>query len=156
MKTAKTVAGERREFIALAGTRVFSFKELCERYEVSRKTGYKWLERYREGGEECLEDLPRRRRSQAGRIAAEVEQEIVRLRQEHPVWGARKLRKLLERGGVEPLPAKSTVNAALKRNGLISPEASAASRPFIRFEMPAPNLLWQMDFKGWFNTSEGQ
>lgn len=83
-----------------------------------------------------------------------MEREIVRLRHERPVWGARKLRKLLEREGVSPLPAKSTVNEVLRRNGLIDPAASAASKPFTRFERAEPNSLWQMDFKGWFNTLE--
>jgi transposase InsO family protein len=144
----------RSQFVTRAGAGVVSFSELCSEHNISRKTGYKWLKRHRELGDEGLGDLPRRPRGQKGRLREDVEQEIVRLRQERPVWGARKLRKLLERGGVSPLPAKSTVNEVLRRNGLIDPAASEASRPFIRFERAEPNSLWQMDFKGWFNTAE--
>jgi transposase InsO family protein len=150
----KTLVGERREFLILAKSGAVSFKRLCSGYNISRKTGYKWLKRYKTGADEELEDRSRRPLRQRERIAPEVEQEIVRLRQEHPVWGARKLRKLLERGGRLKPPAKSTLNAVLKRNGLIDPAASLASKPFARFERPVPNSLWQMDFKGWFNTLE--
>jgi transposase InsO family protein len=149
-----TVIGLRREFVILAKSRAVSFKRLCSDYQISRKTGYKWLKRYSTGADEELKDRPRRPLRQRERIALETEQEIVHLRQEHPVWGARKLRKLLERKGRLKPPAKSTVNAVLKRNGLIDPAASSASKPFVRFERPVPNSLWQMDFKGWFNTLE--
>jgi transposase InsO family protein len=144
----------RSQFVTRAGAGAVSFSELCSEYSISRKTGYKWLRRHREGGGGGLADLPRQPRRQPGRLREEVEGRIVRLRQERPVWGARKLRKLLAREGVSPLPAKSTVNEVLKRNGLIDPAASEASRPFVRFERPEPNSLWQMDFKGWFNTAE--
>ena len=149
-----TVEGLRREFVMLAKTRTVSFTRLCSDYKISRKTGYKWLKRYSTGADGELKDRSRRPLRQKRRVAPEIEQGIIRLREEHPVWGARKLRKLLEREGRAPLPAKSTVNAVLKRNGLIDPAASLAAKPFVRFERPEPNSLWQMDFKGWFNTLE--
>lgn len=142
----------RSEFVQQSIVSGLSFTELCSRYGISRKTGYKWLERYRPGGPAGLEDLSRRPRVQPVHVGPEMEEKIVALRLEHPVWGARKLRKLLERDGVTPLPAISTVHAVLKRSGLIDPEVSLLSTPFIRFERDTPNSLWQMDFKGWFRT----
>jgi len=144
----------RKEFVQQAAVREVSFTELCVRYEISRKTGYKWLVRHRSGGEHALEDHSRKPQVQPAHLAPEMEEKIIALRHKHPVWGARKLRKLLEEGGVDTLPARSTVHAVLKRNGLIDPEASLRSKPFIRFERDSPNSLWQMDFKGWFQTLE--
>ncbi len=143
----------RKEFVLHAIVSGLSFAELCSRYGVSRKTGYKWLGRYRTAGPKGLEDRSKKPHDQPVHLAPEVEGKIVALRHEYPVWGARKLRKkLLQRGGAVSLPAISTVHAVLKRNGLIDPEASLRSTPFIRFERDTPNSLWQMDFKGWFHT----
>lgn len=144
----------RKEFVQFAAAREVSFAELCTRYKISRKTGYKWLGRHRSGGDRALEDHSRKPQVQPLRLDPEMEAKIIALRHKHPVWGARKLRKLLELNGVDTLPARSTVHAVLKRNGLIDPEASLASKPFIRFERDTPNSLWQMDFKGWFRTLE--
>lgn len=144
----------REEFVQQAESGDISFAELCHRYKVSRKTGYKWLGRYRVDRENGLKDRSRRPRLQPLRLSPGIEEKIVTLRGQHPVWGARKLRKLLERDGQHPLPARSTIHAVLKRRGLVDPEAGLASRPFTRFEREKPNSLWQMDFKGWFQTRE--
>ena len=145
----------RKEFVQQSVVSGLSFSELCSRYGISRKTGYRWQGRYRTKGLQGLEDLSNKPHDQPVHLNREIEGKIVALRHEYPVWGARKLRKkLLERGGVDPLPAISTVHAVLKRNGLIDPEASLQSTPFTRLERDTPNSLWQMDFKGWFHTLE--
>ena len=144
----------RKEFVQQAAVRQVNFTELCSRFGISRKTGYKWLGRYRSGGEGALKDQSRKPQIQPVHLAPEMEEKIVALRLNHPVWGARKLRKLLEIDGIDNLPARSTVHAVLKRNGLVDPELSLASTPFTRFERDTPNSLWQMDFKGWFQTLE--
>ena len=84
---------------------------------------------------------------QARRIGNAIEQRVVVIRDAHPAWGARKIARCLERAGLSR-PAISTVHQILLRSGRIEapPGGAAASQ---RFEMPAPNLLWQMDFKGW-------
>jgi transposase InsO family protein len=76
------------------------------------------------------------------------------LRDAHPAWGARKLRRCLERAAIAP-PALSTVHAILSRNGRIRNAAGSAVRRYCRFEKEAPNQLWQMDFKGWVTLSNG-
>lgn len=142
----------RKEFVLQATVSDLSFTELCSRYGISRKTGYKWLDRYRAGGLSNLDDLTREPRVQPLHLSPEMEEKILALKQKRPLWGARKLRKRLELDGVAPLPARSTVHTVLKRNGLVDREVGLRSKPFIRFERDAPNSLWQMDFKGWFHT----
>jgi transposase InsO family protein len=84
-----------------------------------------------------------------------VEAAIVALREQHPAWGARKLRARLAALGHQELPATSTVHAILLRAGLVCPEESAKHQRFQRFEHPEPNDLWQMDFKGHFPLTSG-
>ena len=146
----------KREFVRLAEKRGIPFAELCRRYGISRTNGYKALRRQRAEGEAGLVPRSRRPKSTPKRLSAPVEERIVAQRKEHPAWGARKIRKLLEREGTVPLPAASTVTAVINRRGLANPARAEASRPFMRFEHPAPNALWQMDFKGWHSTLEGR
>src|ERR1039458_1683991 len=96
-----------------------SVAELARRFAVSRKTAYKWLERYELGGLEELADRSRRPLVQAGRTAPEIEQWVVDLRRTHPSWGPRKLRSWLVRHRAErSWPAESTLALILDRQGL--------------------------------------
>lgn len=144
----------RREFVLLAAQEGCSFAELCRRYQISRKTGYKWIGRARENLP--LDDLSRRPKFCPVRTDTEVEQRIVELRLKHPAWGARKLRKVLERNTVRALPATSTITDILHRHKLIRAEQSEKHMAWQRFEKSAPNELWQMDFKGYFQTDRGR
>jgi transposase InsO family protein len=129
---------------------------LCRRFQISPKTGYKWLTRYAANGEGGLSDRSRRPQSSPAQTDAVLEQRVLAVRAEHPTWGPRKLRVLLEREGLSPLPATSTLSAILKRHGQIAEAATLAHRPFERFEHAAPNQLWQMDFKGHFALQRGR
>lgn len=131
-----------------------SFAALCRRFRISRKTGYKWLRRFQTKEADALKDRSRRPHNSPARADAGLEQRIVMIRQKHPAWGARKLRVILERQGVEPLPATSTITDILHRYGLIAAEESQKHTPYERFERAAPNELWQMDFKGHFPTDQ--
>ena len=84
-----------------------------------------------------------------------TEEAILKIRREHPALGAKKIKKLLENRG-QPAPAYSTINTILHRHGLITPEASKAATPYIRFEKSRPNEMWQADFKGHFAMLNGQ
>lgn len=145
----------RYEFVHLAADESIPVSELCRRYGISRKTGYKWLGRYQEGGETGFLDRSRRPLTTSEHIPVEIERAVVRLRTRHPAWGARKIRQTFERRSISPLPAMSTITRVLHRNGMIDPGARTPAGPFVRFEHPAPNALWQMDFKGWVRTLEG-
>jgi transposase InsO family protein len=134
----------RQEFVALATAEGANRRELCRRFGIQPNTGYKWLKRSRSG--EGLTDRSRRPHRSPRRSDAAIEARIVALRAEHPAWGARKLARCLEREGFA-CPAPSTVHAILSRHDCImAPAGGETARQ--RFEKPAPNLLWQMDFKG--------
>ncbi len=141
----------REEYVELAMQVGSNRRELCRRFGISAKTGYKWLSRYASEGASGLQDRSRRPRRSPSRTAAEVEREVIRLRTEsRNSWGARKLARLLNGDGAGPRLAPSTVTGILRRAGLIDPAVAAGQRPFQRFERDAPNALWQMDFKGHF------
>jgi transposase InsO family protein len=146
-----TIMSSRQQFVSLAESpaRGESLAALCRRFKISRKTGYKWLERHRAiGSPVSLEDLPRRPRSSPAMTPGHIAALVVQARELHPAWGARKLAAWLERGGLECTPSPSTITRILHRHGLVDPEASRAATPFVRFERARPNELWQMDFKG--------
>lgn len=142
---------QRLEIILLGSSEGANVSQLCDRYGISRKVYYKWLKRYRQQGESGLEDLTKRPKTSPGQIDRSIEERIVKLREEEPEWGARKLRVLLEREQIKPLPSVSTIGKVLQRNGLIKPEVSLQHKPLQRFEYEQPNELWQMDFKGHFS-----
>lgn len=123
---------------------------------ISPKTAYKWIDRYREGGIRALNDRSRRPHCSPLRTVPSVEDKIVQLRKNHPHWGARKLRARLVAQGVQNLPVVSTITAVLHRYGLINPQESLQHQAWQRFEAPAPNFLWQMDFKGDFPLLNGR
>lgn len=145
----------RKEFVTLAMQPGANMSELCRRFGISRKTGYKYLKRYRAAGAEALVDTSRRPHDSPRRTAVFLEQALLKLRQAHPAWGARKLLRRLRDLGYEGLPAPSTGHAILKRSGCVAPEESAKHKAFIRFEREHPNSLWQMDFKGHFALRDG-
>lgn len=151
-----TAMSERKTFVSHALKAEASFSALCREFGISRKTGYKWLERYREEGLGGLEDQPRRPQHSPTQTVPEVEQVIVEARQAHPVWGSRKLKRWLENRGYRSIPAPSTITAILARHGLLSAEESHKHTAWQRFEMDKPNDLWQMDFKGDFPMGNGQ
>jgi putative transposase len=131
--------------------------ELCREFDVSRKTGYKIVERYQECGLAGLTDRSRRPYRQANKLPVQIETRIVHLKHEHPSWGAPKIREKLRRLnlGVRT-PAISTVHAVLDRNGLVSrrgrPRRKAAGTALTRPNRP--NELWCADFKGEFMLAD--
>ncbi len=146
----------RTEFVALAQREECIFSKLCNSFGISRKTGYKWLNRFDEFGAEGLSDRSRRPHSSPFQSPESVEVAIVDLRKAHPAWGGRKLKSRLEKLGHQNIPAASTITGILHRKKLINPDDSAKHKAFIRFEHPHPNDLWQMDFKGHFAFQNGR
>lgn len=146
----------RYEFIMLAHREGCNFSRLCKSFEISRKTGYKWLDRFSKHGDSGLLDLSRRPNHSPFISDESVVSAIVALREAHPAWGGRKLKRRLENLGHEHVPAASTISSILRRKNLLDPTESAKHTAFIRFEHPHPNDLWQMDFKGHFPTRQGR
>ena len=137
----------------------WTMSDLAHRYGISRKTAYKWVERYDDDPAHGLADRSRAP-TQHGRAMAEDLRDAVRtLRRAHPRWGPKKLRAVLrERAPRRAWPAASTIGDLLRREGLSQPRR----RP--RYLVPlthpvaaaaAPNDVWTADFKGWFRTGDG-
>ncbi len=130
---------------------------LCREFDISRETGYKIFQRYKDCGLDGLTDRSRRPYRHANRLPFQIEKLIVQLRRERPSWGAPKIREKLRRSYSElQTPAISTVHAVLYRHGLVSqgrkrrPRAQGTplSRP------AAPNDLWCADYKGEFMLAD--
>jgi transposase InsO family protein len=132
--------------------------ELCARYAISRKTGYKWLHRFVEHGQHGLGDRSRAPHSCPHRIADDVAQAICELRRAHPHWGARKLLRVLARHHPRmPLPAVSTAGDLLVRQGLVKKRVRRTRHLHPGTVAPvtrSPNDIWTADFKGHFRTGD--
>jgi transposase InsO family protein len=143
----------RLEFVTLAAQKGANRRELCRRFDISPKTGYKWLERF-DGNLDSLRDRSRRPRTSPEQTCGPIEEAVLDLRRKHPEWGGRKIaRRLADLGQAAVAP--STVTSILHRHGLIEQHASEQAAPTRRFEHDEPNALWQMDFAGYFNTLTG-
>lgn len=155
-----SVMEERLRFVArlLDGE---GMSAVCREFGISRKTGYKIFNRYKDDGLEALCDRSRRPVRYANQLPAQIERLIVESKRGKPHWGARKIRELLIRklAGDVRIPAKSTVHAVLDRHGLVSQARKrnrankAAGTPLS--QAAAPNDLWCVDFKGEFKTGNG-
>ena len=146
----------RLEFVMLAEQPEANFRELCRWQKISPTTGYKWIRRFRLGGVDALSDQSRRPLLSPAQTSSTVEAAVVKLRREHPAWGGRKLRRVLLDRGETNLPASSTITDILRRHDLLTPDPNHPGGPHQRFERPAPNQLWQMDFKGHFPLANGR
>jgi putative transposase len=141
-----SILDERRDFVRLALQEGANRRELCRRFGITPDAGYRWLSRWKAGDEE-LADRSSRPANSPRRSGAEVEARVLAVRDAHPAWGARKIAQVIRRGGVEP-PSLSTIHAILQRHDrIVAPIGGAPATT--RFEKPAANQLWQMDFKGW-------
>ena len=135
-----------------------SMASLCREFGISRKTGYKILERYQQCGVEGLSDRTRRPFRYANQLPAPVEAAIVAAKKEKPHWGARKIRERLLRRlpHAVKVPACSTIHAVLDRHGLVT--HAARSRPRAQGTPLSqglhPNDLWSADFKGEFQLGD--
>lgn len=137
----------------------WTMTELADRYAISRKTAYKWVNRYRADPPHGLVERSRAPHTPGRAMAAEMHAGIVALRRAYPRWGPKKLRAILcEREPARVWPAPSTIGALLQREGLSAP------RRRLRYRVPltqplaaaqAPNDVWAADFKGWFRTADG-
>jgi transposase InsO family protein len=156
---ASSIVEERLVFVAriLEGE---ALTDLCREFGISRKTGYKIYNRYKEHGLEALSDRSRRPVRYANQLPSQLESLIVQIKQEKPYWGARKIRERLIRRLASDVrvPAKSTIHAVLDRHGLV--KRKGRTRPRAQGTPlsagAAPNDLWCADFKGEFRLGNRQ
>lgn len=148
-----SLMSSRLEFVRLAQSPDANFSTLCTAFGISRKTGYKWLQRFAAAGVDGLADRSRRPKSSPNRSDDDIEAAIIALYLAYPCWGGRKLKALLPEGFPDVHP--TTVDAILARNGCeLAPSRRPGKLALGRFEHEAPNLLWQMDFKGHFALTD--
>jgi putative transposase len=151
---------QRTQFIAdvLRGT--LSVSELCDSYGVSRKTGYKWIDRYVKEGPAGLSERSRRPTRSPNSTPPELVEAILKARRHHPKWGAKKLLRILsDKHPRWPWPERSTVCEIIKRHGLVPNKRRRrsighAGKPSTIAS--APNELWCADYKGQFKTGDGR
>ncbi len=138
--------------------------ELCRMFGVSRQTGYKWVNRYRESrfDLQAVRERSRRPQTSPNALSVELQDLIVEARKHWPRWGPRKLhRRLVEANPGEPVPSASVIAKVLKARGLTTPRRRRRERPAVGIAAPfsgcdAANAVWCIDFKGWFLTGDGR
>lgn len=150
------IMNERMKFIGrlLEGEKMV---ELCREFGISRKTGYKFWQRYKSVGLHGLTDRSRRPVRYANQLPMQIEKEILRIKQNKPSWGAPKIREIIKRKYPEvKTPAKSTIHCILDRHGLVKRRKrkryKAQGTPLSTFQ--SPNDLWCADYKGEFMLSD--
>jgi len=149
-----SLMSERQSFCFQALQSDSNISVLCKSYGISRKSGYKWLKRFKEFGVEGLADRSRQPHRSPGQIDVETEHSVIALKKRRPQWGARLLHSLMVNHDLmDPVPSLSTVSRILKRNNLTEPKAERYKVD--SFERPTPNDLWQMDLKDAPRMSDG-
>ena len=153
---------ERTRFIADDRLGLYTTTELCARYNISRKTGYKWLARYHEDGRRGLTDRSHAPHHCPHRMAPEIAELLCAARRHHPDWGSGKLLDWLAPRHPEiaeaAWPAVSTAGDLLAREGLVKRRRRRRPHQHPGVVPPttaAPNDLWTADFKGQFPTRDG-
>ncbi len=150
---------ERVHFISDCLKAKYEVSELCEAYGISRKTGYKWINRYKEQGIEGLKEVSRRPHHSPYKTPARIKKEIIELRKRYG-WGPKKLLSIMKnKHPTWHLPGRSTVCDMLNRAGLIKKKRarrkiSAMHQPFSPVDKP--NAVWAADFKGQFRIQHGR
>ena len=137
-----------------------NFLALCKEYGISRKTGYKWRDRYEAQGASGMHDQSRRPKSHSSTLSEDVICEIILLKNAHSKWGPAKIRELYRRKHLQKeLPSESTFKRVLKKAGLTEKrkrrKVSPSSRLASGVKAEKPNDVWTIDFKGWWKDAQG-
>lgn len=147
----------RESFVRAFFSQRATMAELCREYGIARKTGYKWTQRFIDGGVPNLVDRSRAAHHHPSAVSPDAVEALLALRRRHPTWGPKKLEAVLQREQPElELPARSTISALLKRHGLVMEKqprrrTPASTQPLAA--ATAPNVVWCTDFKGKFKVS---
>lgn len=155
-----TMKEERLEFVLEALNFQYKkpFIELCRNYNISPKTGYKWLNRFLKDGEKGLEELSRAPFTNSRQILPEIKECVISIKKEFPKWGPKKIHaELLNNFAHLPLPSEGSIGNILSENGLVK---SRFYRRHVALTAPLKDCLnsndvWMYDFKGWFRTADG-
>jgi putative transposase len=149
----------RQSFVEDWQLHVESVSELCAAYGISRKTGYKWIERFTSGGVAALVDQSRRPHHSPSEVAPTIAAALCEARKRHPWWGPRKLRQwLVRRQPHEAWPSRVTIEAVWRRAGVQPaprPRPRAWRSTRVHTVATTPNRVWTIDFKGDFRLGNG-
>lgn len=152
---------EKIKFIsAYLNNKESTFKELCERFNISCKTGYKYVNRYKEEGVDGLKEHSRAPHIQSNRMPSHIEGSLLDVKDKQPSWGAKKIKSWLEQEKKDvSWPAKSTIDELFKRHGLVRPakrkrRVSPYTEPFVLCNQA--NDTWSIDYKGQFSLGNQQ
>jgi transposase InsO family protein len=153
------VMDRRTEFVLRALCKELPFAALCREYDISRKTGYKWQERFLEEGLAGLRNRSRRPKSCPGQVTEDVACELVRLKLAHSTWGPKKIRDVFAGLHSErAAPSVSSVRRILDKAGLVQHRRRRRPRQcgriVNRLKAQRPNHVWTVDFKGWWYSAE--
>jgi putative transposase len=149
----------REEFVKTALRQTMPFSKLCEQYQISRKTGYKWLQRFEDGGNPSLINRSRRPASCSHQLSEDAIIATIALKQAHLDWGPKKIRELVNKKlGQEKALSISSVQRILKKAGLVKKKKTRRTNPGgriqNRIEAKEPNDVWTIDFKGWWFSKD--
>ena len=152
---------EKERFVILAQTGRFTISNLCTDFGISRKTGHKYLLRYKTEGRDGLKERSRRPKHSPNATVDSVEKLILKERRKHPTWGPKKIcDRLMKVHGIERPPHESTIALVLSRHGLSQKRKRKSGvyrvHPEHLTEPTRPNEVWTFDFKGWFLLQDGQ
>ncbi len=153
---SRCVVNLRKDFVLTVLGEDMTVVEACEHFGISRKTGYKWLQRYDDRGVAGLVDRHRKPKTSPRATSGAMTTKVIELRKAHPTWGAKKLHRLLDQE--DSAPSRKTIERILERAGLArryrkrrtGVVVTSTSTPIVR----EPNDLWTVDFKGWWLTQD--
>lgn len=156
----KTIVEQKERFIRMWLSHDFTVSGLCESFNISRTTGYNLIRKYKEEGEECFHFKSKRPKSSPFKTSPLIEEVIIELREKHKNWGARKFKIILEDYFEKSqIPSETTINAILKRNGLIKNRRSrtkSIGKQHPKFDPSECNEIWSADYKGRFKLNNGR
>jgi transposase InsO family protein len=156
----KTEFDQRYRFVQQTRAPNACVAQLCRQWKISRKTGYKWIKRYRRDGWRGLQNRPPVAQTSADETGRKCRRRVRQLRQQHPFWGPRKLHHCLKLRHRRGVPSSATIGRWLREWGLVGvrrrrrPAGPKVSRPLCP-PVVRPNDLWTVDFKGYFLLGDG-
>jgi len=153
---------QRAEFVHRALTETIPFSELCKEYNISRKTGYKWKQRFLENGYNGLSNLSTRPHSNSNQLSEDIVIKILQIKWAHPSWGARKIQSIFEKSyPLLDVPSESSIKRILDKAGLVKKRRVSRVNPSQNalrqiIKPDNPNDVWTVDFKGWWYSLDNK
>lgn len=151
---------QRLEFVQRALTETIPFSELCKEYNISRKTGYKWKQRFLDNGYNGLSNQSTRPNCSPNQLSEDIVIKILQIKFAHPAWGARKIQRIFEKSyPLFDVPSESSIKRILDKAGLVKKKRISrvnSSQNLLRqlIQPDNPNDVWTVDFKGWWYSSD--